>query len=509
MKLVQPSFTGGEISPSLYARTDLQRYANSLKTCRNMIVSAYGGTYNRPGTRFIHATKDSGTKKSRLIPFQFSSEQTYVIELGHLYARFYANGAQVVDGGGSPVQVATPYTEDDIWGVRLTQSADVMQLVHRKHPPQTLKRLSASSFSVGEYVVYEGPFQPVNPNLAIKLAASAVSGNVTVSSNTAGVFNVDMVGMLVYLEDSNLSLMKPWTSGEKGVTVGTIRRNAGKTYRAAQLSTGGTYVLTGGNAPQHDQGAQWDGPGDTRSDGTDTYSVGVLWAYVDSGYGIVKLSGYVSDSQMTGVVTKTLPSGVIGGAGSPELSWSLTGDGTTTTFTIAGNTAVSTDRYVVTISGMDVVADPNAQPYPKGPVEACVAVTSHLPGDMLAKDCDGQRIACVDHASLSVAWHEAHVAMFSVQPCWRLESESGAWVVISKCTRCETRERGYVHGDALEGLSLPVGGDELAFRWERIVRVTDAGQQLVAKIYAGDRNYAAGGESGRYISTHNTAISKR
>ncbi|HXD37988.1 MAG TPA: hypothetical protein VN624_15130 [Rhodanobacter sp.] len=508
MKLVQPSFTGGEISPSLYARTDLQRYANSLKTCRNMIVSAYGGCYNRPGTRFVNATKDSGTRKSRLIPFQFNNEQTYVVELGHLYARFYANGAQVVSGG-SPVQVTTPYTEDDIWGVRLTQSADVMQLVHRKYPPQTLRRLSASSFSFAEYVVYEGPFQPINPNLAIKLASSTASGVVTISSNTAGVFTSEWVGRLLYMEDQNLSLMKPWTSGEKGVTVGTVRRNAGKTYRAAQLSTGGTYVLTGGNAPQHDVGAQWDGPGDTRSDGTDTYSVGVLWEYLDSGYGIVKLTDYISDSQMKGVVAKKLPSGVLGGAGSPELSWSLTGDGTTTTFSIAGNTAVSEDRYAVTIDGAGVVSNPDAQPYPKGPVEACVAVTSHLPGGMLAEDCHGRLIACVDHLTLAVQWCEARVALLSLEPCWRLESESGAWVVISKCTRCETLERGYVHGDELEGLSLPVGGDDLAFAWERIVRVTDAGENIVAKIYAGDRNYPAGGAPGRYISTHNTQVSKR
>lgn len=508
MKITQPSFTGGEISPSLYARTDLQRYANSLKTCRNMIVSAYGGCYNRPGTRFLSATKTSGTKPSRLIPFQFNTEQTYVIELGHLYARFYANGAPLVSGG-TPVEITTPYTENDIWGVRFTQSADVLQLVCRGYPPQTLKRLSASSFSFGEYVVYEGPFQPVNPDLAIKLASTAPSGNVTVSSNAAGVFAADMVGMLVYLEDSNLSLMKPWTSGEKNVTVNTIRRNAGKTYRAAQLSTGGTYVLTGGNAPQHDQGSQWDGPGDVRSDGTNDYSVGVLWEYLDSGYGIVRFSEYVSDSQMKGVVTKKLPSGVLGGAGSPELSWSLTGDGTTTTFTIAGNTAVSTDRYAVTVDGAGVAADPNAQPYPNGPVEACVAAVSYLPGGMLAKDCNGRHIACVDHNSLSVAWHEAQLALLSVQPCWRLESESGTWLIISKCTRCETRERGYVYGHELLGLSLPAGTDSLDFHWERIVRVTDAGMQLVAKIYAGDRNYPAGGEPGRYLSTHNTRISKR
>jgi hypothetical protein len=47
--VIQPSFAGGEIAPAAYGRVDLARYANSLKTCRNMIVRATGGVFNRPG----------------------------------------------------------------------------------------------------------------------------------------------------------------------------------------------------------------------------------------------------------------------------------------------------------------------------------------------------------------------------------------------------------------------------------------------------------------------------
>jgi hypothetical protein len=314
--------------------------------------------------------------------------------------------------------------------------------------------------------------------------------------------------MLLYLENANLSAYKPWTSGEKGVTVGTTRRNAGKTYIADQVSTGGTYVLTGGNAPQHDQGSAWDGPGDVRSDGTNNYSVGVLWRYVDSGYGIAKITGYVSDTTVNALVVKPMPSGVVGGSGSPGGSWSLTGDGTTKTFSLAGNTSNNPLLYAVTIAGAPVTDDPNRPTQPTGPVNDCVAIGSFIPGGIVAVECQGQRIACVDHATLDVQFDEAQMLGVSRQPCWRLESESGAWVVISKCTKCETRERGYVYGEALEGLSLPVGGDDLNFQWERIVRVTDAGVQPVAKIYAGDRNYPAGGERGRYISTHNMLPAK-
>ena len=71
----QPSLSSGEISPSLYARVDLTKYATGLKTCRNFIVEKFGGISNRPGTQFIAEVKDS-SKNVRLIEFIFNSDQT-------------------------------------------------------------------------------------------------------------------------------------------------------------------------------------------------------------------------------------------------------------------------------------------------------------------------------------------------------------------------------------------------------------------------------------------------
>lgn len=92
----QKSFSGGEISPSLYARVDQVKYANGLKTCRNSMVMRHGGTTNRPGTVFVAEVKDS-SKTVRFIPFIFNSDQTYVLEFGDQYMRVIRNGAQVVE----------------------------------------------------------------------------------------------------------------------------------------------------------------------------------------------------------------------------------------------------------------------------------------------------------------------------------------------------------------------------------------------------------------------------
>lgn len=145
-EMIQPSFSAGEMAPATYARVDLARYYTGLRTCRNFVVLPEGGVQNRAGTRFVSAVKDSGSK-TRLIPFQFSTEQTYVLEFGNLYIRFYSDGAQVLNGSAA-YEVATPYTTADLPDLKYTQSADVLTIVHPNYAPRELKRLSALSWTL-------------------------------------------------------------------------------------------------------------------------------------------------------------------------------------------------------------------------------------------------------------------------------------------------------------------------------------------------------------------------
>lgn len=87
----QRSFSAGEVSPSLYARVDLTKYATGLRTCKNNIVLRYGGLSNRPGTDYITEVSDS-SKVVKLIPFVFNTDQTYVLEFGNLYMRVIKDG---------------------------------------------------------------------------------------------------------------------------------------------------------------------------------------------------------------------------------------------------------------------------------------------------------------------------------------------------------------------------------------------------------------------------------
>jgi hypothetical protein len=59
-----------------------------------------GPAENRPGTAFVRAVKNSA-KRTRLIPFTYSTTQTMVLELGDGYIRFHTQGATLLVGAPS------------------------------------------------------------------------------------------------------------------------------------------------------------------------------------------------------------------------------------------------------------------------------------------------------------------------------------------------------------------------------------------------------------------------
>jgi hypothetical protein len=90
------NFTGGELSPRLDGRNDLAKYASGCKTLQNMIVYPHGSAARRSGTSFV-AEVENSAEKTRLIPFEFSTTQTYILEFGNEYIRFYKDGGAILE----------------------------------------------------------------------------------------------------------------------------------------------------------------------------------------------------------------------------------------------------------------------------------------------------------------------------------------------------------------------------------------------------------------------------
>lgn len=117
MRLVQRSFAGGELGPSLWARDDLVKYESGGALFRNFLPLVHGAAANRAGFEFLAEVKTSA-KATRLIPFAFSTTQTYVLEFGDLYMRVYkreggASGRVLVPAPVAAWNIATPYVVGD------------------------------------------------------------------------------------------------------------------------------------------------------------------------------------------------------------------------------------------------------------------------------------------------------------------------------------------------------------------------------------------------------------
>ncbi|MBF0143633.1 MAG: hypothetical protein HQL59_09295 [Magnetococcales bacterium] len=74
-----------------------------------------------------------------MIPFQFNTEQTYVLIFEDQSMRVVMNGGLVMNGA-VPVEITTPYLEAQLPALGFVQSADVLFLVHPSHAPRKLSR---------------------------------------------------------------------------------------------------------------------------------------------------------------------------------------------------------------------------------------------------------------------------------------------------------------------------------------------------------------------------------
>lgn len=182
----QTNFTAGELTEQLLARVDWQKYANGAACLKNFLVRPHGGAARRAGTLYVGAVKDP-TARVRLVKFEFSITQAYMLEVGPHYIRVWANRAPVLSGG-VPVEVATPYTQTDLRELRFEQSADVLYIAHRHHAPRKLERLSATEFRL-QVINFNPPptfEQEVFP--AATLTLTAATGDSVTATASAAVF---------------------------------------------------------------------------------------------------------------------------------------------------------------------------------------------------------------------------------------------------------------------------------------------------------------------------------
>lgn len=291
------AFNAGELSPLFDGRTDQDKYYVGCKTLRNMIPTLQGPAMRRGGSRFVGYTKNNG--KVWLRPFEFSAEQSYVLEFGHQYIRFWVDRGQLLSGM-TPYEIASPWTLAQLTSVdggstlRTVQSGDIMwiTLVDGSSPPYRLQRMGATNWTLTQETFLRGPFEDINLTSTTTVQASATTGTGITLTASAGLFSPGLVGTSIFLESTDPARSPAWQPA-RSYAADAIVHYDGNVYQTTAGGTSGSYALV------HKRG--------TSSDG------GVSWTYLHSGWGIARITAYTSPTSVTADVVSTLPAEVTSG----------------------------------------------------------------------------------------------------------------------------------------------------------------------------------------------------
>jgi len=130
------NFAKGELSSRMEGRVDIQGYYNGCKIMKNCIMVAQGGAEKRPGTIYLDEVYSSGaiSTKAKLIPFEVSDTEVYILEVGHYATRIWdVYGKKLVQDSGSDLILDTPYPSKDVSSIQYATTEGQIFLAHQNH----------------------------------------------------------------------------------------------------------------------------------------------------------------------------------------------------------------------------------------------------------------------------------------------------------------------------------------------------------------------------------------
>jgi hypothetical protein len=208
---VQTNFTTGELDPLLRARIDLKSYENALETAQNVFCQPQGGITRRSGTRYINSLPNTGSESAangvRLVAFEFSTSDSYMLCFTHNRAYIYKNGSLItnINGTGNPylstsgVSLTSARLNEMCW----TQSADTLIITHEDINPVKIVRGASDSLWTASALSFDSipkyAFTLAYTNPAGTITPSAISGKIKITASSA-VFSAGNVGQYINAE---------------------------------------------------------------------------------------------------------------------------------------------------------------------------------------------------------------------------------------------------------------------------------------------------------------------
>ena len=183
------NFTGGELDPLLLGRGDLRAYENGARALTNVTLHPTGGVSRRPGLQFLAELPGP----ARLIPFEFSVDQVYVLAFSNFRMDVYQDG-QLIAGN-----IATPWQQGTLPELAWVQSADTLIVTHPSSVPRLITRDGPGAWSIEQlkfaqvgdrYMVPHTKFEVRE----VTMTPRDTSGSMVRFVSSAPIFNPEFVG---------------------------------------------------------------------------------------------------------------------------------------------------------------------------------------------------------------------------------------------------------------------------------------------------------------------------
>ena len=241
---IQTNFTTGEVDPLLKSRIDINQYFNALDQARNVLIQPQGGIERRPGLQFIFEVPSAANPQNgmKLIPFEFSTTQSYMLLFVHNRMYIFKNKELVTNINSSGNDYLTTTIGSTVLATMdHTQSADTLIVVQEDMAPKKIVRGGAhNSWTISDISFEFVPkfnFTASETTINQTITPSAVDGNITITAG-GNVFASGNVNQYIEANDgmgrARITRFVSATSVEAVVEIPFFNTSA--------IASGGTFI---------------------------------------------------------------------------------------------------------------------------------------------------------------------------------------------------------------------------------------------------------------------------
>jgi len=149
------SFNGGEISPAMALRSDMDVFPRSCSLVTNWNIHATGGVSRRRGMRHLATTPEPA---SRLIPYRYSATQTALIELAPSSLLVRNSDTAAIITAFAPTDDA-PWSYPDLQKITWLQIHALLLILSPQAPIMQLECDSSGAWSFSPFEFVSPPWQ--------------------------------------------------------------------------------------------------------------------------------------------------------------------------------------------------------------------------------------------------------------------------------------------------------------------------------------------------------------